>query len=345
LLEAFAVDAGTGTLTYVPFPSQGLPTVYKLAPDCTGKFLYGRNYGDIVAFTTSPNGSLTVSSETTAPLCPQSASCASLSMTVACPAAVTGPVSRVSPLSSVEYAISFPVQWSGMDSSSTISGYTIYVSYNGGPFTAWLTNTTATEATFTGVSGHSYGFYSIAMDAAGNVEAPKYAAEATIYVDAMKPISHTSSPGSPPSPNFLVQWSGNDIGGPGIARYDIYISDNGGPFALWQTSTAPAQAWVEGYLGHTYRFFSQATDTYGIQENLKTVVDATTQTPPAGIPEDVFRDGYVNCVDIAFVEAAMGSTPGRSNWNPAADVNRDGVVNVKDLALVSQMLIPGWTCN
>lgn len=37
-----------------------------------------------------------------------------------------------------------------------VQDFTVYVSDNSGPFTAWLTNTTATQATYTGIAGHTY---------------------------------------------------------------------------------------------------------------------------------------------------------------------------------------------
>ncbi len=58
----------------------------------------------------------------------------------------------------------------------------IFVSDNGGPFTVWVTRTTDTSETFSGVDGHTYSFYSIARDLAGNTEPTKTAAEATTQV-------------------------------------------------------------------------------------------------------------------------------------------------------------------
>lgn len=58
------------------------------------------------------------------------------------------------------------------------------MSDNGGPFSAWLTNTTATQTNYPGVAGHAYGFYGIARDLVGNVEAAKTAAEASTRVAA-----------------------------------------------------------------------------------------------------------------------------------------------------------------
>jgi HYR domain len=92
------------------------------------------------------------------------------------------PVSHVSALPSIETATSFPVSWSGTDDASGIEGFTIWVSDNGGPFSIWLTNTQTTSATYTGVKGHTYSFYSIAQDQAGNAEAAKTQAEAATTV-------------------------------------------------------------------------------------------------------------------------------------------------------------------
>jgi hypothetical protein len=80
------------------------------------------------------------------------------------------PVSAVSPLPAQVHALSFPVSWMGGDVGSGLRDYTIYVSDNGGPFTPWLTNTTNTNATYTGQSGHTYAFYSKARDNAYNIE-------------------------------------------------------------------------------------------------------------------------------------------------------------------------------
>src|SRR5208282_4108230 len=63
-----------------------------------------------------------------------------------------------------------------------LQSYDIYVSDNGGPFQVWLGGVTQTSAIFTGQQGNSYGFYSIAHDNAGNVEAAPSGAEASTFV-------------------------------------------------------------------------------------------------------------------------------------------------------------------
>ena len=94
------------------------------------------------------------------------------------------PVSSVTRLPSTQANVTFPVQWSGTDTGSGILHYTVYVSDNGAPYVAWQTDTTATQASYPGTTGHTYAFYSIATDNVGNVEAAKSAAEATTTISA-----------------------------------------------------------------------------------------------------------------------------------------------------------------
>ena len=76
------------------------------------------------------------------------------------------------------------MSWSGSDDAggSGIATYDVFVSTDGGPFTPFLTGTTATSATFTGAPGHTYGFYSVATDNVGNRQATPTAAQATLTV-------------------------------------------------------------------------------------------------------------------------------------------------------------------
>ncbi|HEV3197908.1 MAG TPA: SBBP repeat-containing protein [Bryobacteraceae bacterium] len=89
------------------------------------------------------------------------------------------PSSKVSALPATTASATFPVSWSGTDVGSGIQGYSIFVSVNNGPFSVWLRTDGATSATYNGAPNTSYGFYSIAVDAAGNGEAAKTLADAT----------------------------------------------------------------------------------------------------------------------------------------------------------------------
>ena len=92
------------------------------------------------------------------------------------------PITHVLPLAATQISPTFTVQWAGTDAGSGIGGFTVFVSDNGGPFSKWLDNTSASSGSYAGQTGHSYGFFSIGADQAGNVEALKTAAEATTVV-------------------------------------------------------------------------------------------------------------------------------------------------------------------
>jgi hypothetical protein len=96
----------------------------------------------------------------------------------------TAPTSRIQSLTGRPGTTSFDVTWaSPVDGGSAVRRYSIYVSDNGGSFVLWQKSTTATSAVYAGSSGHTYSFYAAAVDGAGNIEATKAAAEATITVD------------------------------------------------------------------------------------------------------------------------------------------------------------------
>jgi hypothetical protein len=96
------------------------------------------------------------------------------------------PNSRVAALSALQSTSNFTVRWEGSDEGSGLKDYTIYVSDNGGPPTAWLANTQSTSAVFTGVPGHTYAFSSVARDNVGNVEGDKTAPDASTKVQIVR---------------------------------------------------------------------------------------------------------------------------------------------------------------
>ena len=97
---------------------------------------------------------------------------------------VTPPSSSVVALPAYTNSTTFTVNWSGSDDAngSGIAGYDVFVSDDGSSFTAWTTATPDTSATYTGQMGHTYQFYSVATDNAGNREAVPGQPDATISV-------------------------------------------------------------------------------------------------------------------------------------------------------------------
>ncbi|MFH0725325.1 MAG: choice-of-anchor Q domain-containing protein [Pseudomonadota bacterium] len=82
------------------------------------------------------------------------------------------PQSQVLPLAASQSSPIFLVQWTGTDADSGVSAYSVFVSVDNGPFTPFQTDTLSTSATFTGQTGKTYRFYSVARDFVGNTEDP-----------------------------------------------------------------------------------------------------------------------------------------------------------------------------
>ena len=90
----------------------------------------------------------------------------------------TAPTSTVNSLPSATNSTSLTVSVAGSDptgsngsAASGVQSFTIFESEDNGPFTALATVTPANPSTpFTGQIGHTYGFYSVATDNAGNVQ-------------------------------------------------------------------------------------------------------------------------------------------------------------------------------
>jgi uncharacterized repeat protein (TIGR01451 family) len=107
------------------------------------------------------------------------------------------PSSRVLEMPEETVGESIEVEWSGSDDGAGIWDYTVYVSVDGGTYTAWLANTTATSTTYPGSLGHAYRFYTVARDQLGNKEsAPTQPdAETTCVDDATSVGCGAAGPG------------------------------------------------------------------------------------------------------------------------------------------------------
>ncbi|MGA8028717.1 MAG: NHL repeat-containing protein [Bryobacteraceae bacterium] len=89
----------------------------------------------------------------------------------------------------------------------------------------------------------------------------------TSQVSALTPVQSTSC--------FRPQWSGSDVGS-GLASFDVLVSDNGGSHTPWLNGTTATISTFRGQAGHSYAFYSQATDLVGNIEAVKTSADAFT---------------------------------------------------------------------
>jgi RHS repeat-associated protein len=254
------------------------------------------------------------------------------------------PASSVAPLRSNENATSFTVTWSGQDDTggSGIASFNIFASDNGGAYMLWQSDTTETSATFTGVYGHSYSFYSVATDNAGIVETSRGSPQAHTIVAGPPTSSVNALPAVSTTTSFTVSWSGSPgEGASSIASYSIFDSEDGGPFTVFLTNTKATSATFTGQPGHSYGFYSVATDNLGLVQPTPSSAQATTKvkptppTPPPPAPPpplvtvtkvvdklnkkhqvmevDVSFSGLVNFAEAQALASYRLATPGKKN--------------------------------
>ncbi len=154
-------------------------------------------------------------------------------------------------------------------------------------------------------------------------------------IDAGVPTSQVTALPSQSATTFTVSWNGSDeAGGSGIAYYDIFVSNNGGSFTLWNAGATQTSAVFTGVAGHTYRFYSVAVDLVGHREVAPPTAD--TQTQANDLPSaDFDNSGQVNALDIDLLCAAI------QGGNPATrfDLDESGVVNAADAQFMVKKIL------
>ena len=152
------------------------------------------------------------------------------------------PTATLTALAPTQARLTIPLAWSGGDDAggSGVAGYDVYVSVDGGGFTPFLTGTTTTSAVYTPAPGHTYEFYVVATDNAGNRQATPAAAQATTAVPAVartlaaskgKPARFTDAAGRP------VTFT---LSGPGTATLSFLSAGNADPVQVTLTGTTAA---------------------------------------------------------------------------------------------------------
>jgi RHS repeat-associated protein len=118
-----------------------------------------------------------------------------------------------------------------------------------------------------------------------DINAPILTNTALNTIDAGTPTSSVAAlPATETPPTFNVKWSGSDGNGSGIADYNVYVSDNGGAYSLWQSNTTSTSAVYTGQAGHTYSFYSIATSNVGLVQPTPSAPQATTKVVLPGPP-------------------------------------------------------------
>jgi hypothetical protein len=190
---------------------------------------------------------------------------------------------------------------------------------------------------------------------------------ATNTLDALPPSSRVAAlPAVVSSTNIPVRWSGtDDANGSGVQSFNVFASDNGGPYSLWFSTAASTNGTVVtnsvyvGQPGHTYGFYSLATDYSGNMERAHASADATVlvsgnQAPVvAPVPDQVVNvgsllsivDNVINpgqagaMIGVSLLGAPPGVVAGVSgtnifvNWQPS--FFQAGTTNILQLIITN----------
>jgi len=107
-------------------------------------------------------------------------------------------------------------------------------------------------------------------------------------------------------------WTGtDDVGGSGVAAFDVFVSRDSEPFQLWLDDTAETSSNFTAEEGHTYAFFTVARDNIGYVEATPQVPDTTAEVRVLAITTAM--------LDGATEDASYGFTM-QSNGDGIADV-------------------------
>ncbi|HTW97802.1 MAG TPA: carboxypeptidase regulatory-like domain-containing protein [Acidimicrobiales bacterium] len=130
---------------------------------------------------------------------------------------------------------------------------------------------------------------------------------------------------------FAVSWSGTTPGAP-ITTYQVYVSDDGGAYALWQSASAPGSATYPGVAGHSYNFVALAGDDLGNVQPFPTSAQAGTVVSgaPAPLPGSSGSAGTTTTTTTAVPTTSRSSSAAsrpRVSWlSRTAGPRRGGTV-------------------
>lgn len=148
----------------------------------------------------------------------------------------------------------------------------------------------------------------------------------TNTIDNSPPTSRVSAlPSSSTCPAFRAGWSGSDLGS-GLQGFAVYVSDNGDAYTPWLSNTTATAGTFIGAVGHSYSFYSIATDLVGNIEAAKAAAEATTTVTaasPCGPPSLV---GQVLSSSLSGTTLTVKLQLTNSGFTAAQAVNLNQIV-------------------
>ena len=160
-------------------------------------------------------------------------------------------------------------------------------------------------------------------------------------IDAALPTSHVDPlPPTTTSTNFTLTWSGSDGAGSGIAGYNVFVSDNGGPFQPLMTDTAATSTQFTGRVGHTYAFYSVATSNVGFSQPASATAQATISVvaPPLvtviSIKDVLNKKHQLTQVIITFSGSVSSAEAGNLSTYRLATAGKHGSFTAKNATVI-----------
>jgi hypothetical protein len=148
-----------------------------------------------------------------------------------------------------------------------------------------------------------------------DINAPLDTNPTTNTVDAVPPTSTVAAlPATVTDTNFTVAWFGpDDPAGSGVSSYDVYVSDNGGPWVVWLSNTTTNSATFSGQPGHYYYFYSRVWDNAGNVEPAPATFQAQTFVSANQPPTLQPQADHTAVVGTALVLTNAASDPDPGN--------------------------------
>jgi RHS repeat-associated protein len=149
--------------------------------------------------------------------------------------------------------------------------------HRGEAFVRYTVRPKATDSTGTPVGAQA----SVVFD----TNAPLSTNSVSNTIDAGPPTSSVKAVPASSASTFPLSWSGQDVpGGSGIATYTVFVSDDGALYVPLVQNTTTTSTVFTGQPGHSYSFYSLATDNVGNQQAVPSAPQATTAVALPALP-------------------------------------------------------------
>jgi hypothetical protein len=195
-----------------------------------------------------------------------------------------------------------------------------------------------TETTYFGQPNHTYAFYSVARDYAGNAEAPPIAVDTTVTMGVQAPFAPAIGTTTATTIELLDLGTANT----GIIEHAVYVdggrADSGYVGADGRLQAVeqwlPLDDWAGVLIWQLvpetqYLISAKARSTAGIESEFGPSALVSTRTQG-----DADGDALVTQADVDLVQQALGSCYGTPEFDKRTDLNGDDCTTFADLGIV-----------